>query len=254
MGLGDPPQPADLPKLQQLDQLVIERLQSHVFVGFEEGALTFPPTYKYIPGQNRYDRRPEKKMRCPAWCDRVLWRVAPREPAPASGAPDACEAVAQSYYGRVEELLISDHKPVLSVFDVRVRHIDEAARARVCGDVAAAAAATRRPALVALDAPPAGGAAGAGDYAATALFDQVVAGQSFTKTLALAHRPMWGGGAGRGAAAAASFEIAGVPDWLSVTPASGEIPDGHHMPLTLVAHVRVRFAEPTHARGGRVST
>ena len=38
-------------------------------------ATTFPPTYKYIPNTNNYDRRPEKKNRCPAWCDRVLWRT-----------------------------------------------------------------------------------------------------------------------------------------------------------------------------------
>ena len=102
MGLGDPPQPADLPKLQQLDQLVIERLQSHVFVGFEEGALTFPPTYKYIPGQNRYDRRPEKKMRCPAWCDRVLWRV----------GGTTSTTIVPEFYASCQQVVTSDHKPV----------------------------------------------------------------------------------------------------------------------------------------------
>ena len=131
------------------------------------GALTFPPTYKYIPGQNRYDRRPEKKMRCPAWCDRVLWRGRAararrrRRARPTRARPSSSATTGASRSS-------SRTLPVLSVFDVRVRHIDEAARARVCGEVAAAAAATRRPALVALDAPPAGGAASAGDYAATA--------------------------------------------------------------------------------------
>lgn len=57
-------------KLTESDQLNIERAAGRVFQGFHEGNLTFAPTYKYIPGQDIYDQRPEKKMRCPAWCDR----------------------------------------------------------------------------------------------------------------------------------------------------------------------------------------
>jgi phosphatidylinositol-bisphosphatase len=46
----------------------------NVFEGFLEGQLDFAPTYKYQPGTSVYDTRPDKKVRCPAWCDRVLWR------------------------------------------------------------------------------------------------------------------------------------------------------------------------------------
>lgn len=61
--------------LAAYDQLCQERERGHVFEGFCEGSLTFPPTYQYIPGTDLYDDRKDKKMRCPAWCDRILWRV-----------------------------------------------------------------------------------------------------------------------------------------------------------------------------------
>ena len=80
-------------ELTAFDQLNVERAEGRVFQvrcrptlkacgnqngrvccqGFEEGKLTFAPTYKYIPGQDIYDQRPEKKMRCPAWCDRYIF-------------------------------------------------------------------------------------------------------------------------------------------------------------------------------------
>ena len=63
--------------LAQFDQLTIERDANRAFSHFTEGLLTFLPTYQFIPGTNLYDRRPDKKLRCPAWCDRVLWRVSP---------------------------------------------------------------------------------------------------------------------------------------------------------------------------------
>ena len=60
--------------LREYDQLNIERFGMNVFEGFMEGELNFAPTYKYQPGTSDYDQRPDKKVRCPAWCDRVLWR------------------------------------------------------------------------------------------------------------------------------------------------------------------------------------
>jgi phosphatidylinositol-bisphosphatase len=62
-------------ELREYDQLNIERFGMNVFHGFIEGELNFAPTYKYQPGTNDYDQRPEKKIRCPAWCDRILWRA-----------------------------------------------------------------------------------------------------------------------------------------------------------------------------------
>lgn len=65
----------DLPDLSQHDQLIRERAKGHSFEGFNEGQLVFLPTYQFIPGTADYDRREQGKQRCPAWCDRVLYRV-----------------------------------------------------------------------------------------------------------------------------------------------------------------------------------
>jgi len=65
----------DLSCLRDKDQLNIERNKGSAFRGFEEGEITFLPTYKYQPGTDEYEKRPEKKQRAPAWCDRVLWKV-----------------------------------------------------------------------------------------------------------------------------------------------------------------------------------
>lgn len=64
-----------LHELALFDQLIQEKECGAVFEDFNEGLMTFPPTYQYINGTLSYDRRPDKKMRCPAWCDRILWRV-----------------------------------------------------------------------------------------------------------------------------------------------------------------------------------
>ncbi|CBN80141.1 conserved unknown protein [Ectocarpus siliculosus] len=65
----------DLETLSGLDQLTIARASGTAFQEFQEGPLCFPPSYKYIPGTKEYDQRPEKKVRCPSWCDRVLYAM-----------------------------------------------------------------------------------------------------------------------------------------------------------------------------------
>ena len=62
----------NLIELQKNDQFYQQRHQRKVFVGFQEGAITFPPTYKYDPGTNSWDS--SEKARPPAWTDRVLWQ------------------------------------------------------------------------------------------------------------------------------------------------------------------------------------
>ncbi|CAN0220286.1 unnamed protein product, partial [Laminaria digitata] len=65
----------DLETLRNLDQLNLARATGDAFQEFQEGPLCFPPSYKYIPGTREFDTRPEKKARCPSWCDRVLYSV-----------------------------------------------------------------------------------------------------------------------------------------------------------------------------------
>jgi hypothetical protein len=38
------------------DQLHIEKARGHAFVGFTEGRIRFPPTYKYKTGSDEYDK------------------------------------------------------------------------------------------------------------------------------------------------------------------------------------------------------
>eukprot|EP01035_Chromulina_nebulosa_P024014 gene24014-31187_t len=52
--------------LKSRDQLNCERASGAVFAGFEEGVLTFAPTYKYQPGTDLYERRSDKRSRAPA--------------------------------------------------------------------------------------------------------------------------------------------------------------------------------------------
>ncbi|EQC25891.1 hypothetical protein SDRG_16263 [Saprolegnia diclina VS20] len=96
------------------EQLLLEVAKGNVFQGFQEGAITFPPTYKFQAGTSFYDRRPDKKVRAPAWCDRVLWKA--KDPS----------AVRQLYYGTVMEIDISDHKPVAATFQAKIQHEVEA--------------------------------------------------------------------------------------------------------------------------------
>jgi len=111
-----------LEELIEHDQLNIERAQGRVFRDWEEGALDFLPTYKYQPGTDLYEERPDKKLRAPAWCDRILWLA--QEPG----------HVAQLNYCR-SELNISDHKPVMSTFLVTIKDVILAKREGVYREV-----------------------------------------------------------------------------------------------------------------------
>ena len=98
-------------ELRTLDQLNIERAAGRVFEDFEEGPLRFPPTYKYQPGTEMYEQRPDKKLRAPAWCDRILWRA--QEPS----------HIEQLTYGRSETPNVSDHKAVYSTMRVTIKDV-----------------------------------------------------------------------------------------------------------------------------------
>jgi phosphatidylinositol-bisphosphatase len=103
----------ELEVLRQKDQLTIERSKGRVFQGFQEGLVTFPPTYKYQPGTDLYETRAEKKLRAPAWCDRILWKMINKD-----------LVIKQLEYSRAN-LLPSDHKPVYATFIANVKEVVE---------------------------------------------------------------------------------------------------------------------------------
>ncbi|ETO10158.1 oculocerebrorenal syndrome of Lowe [Reticulomyxa filosa] len=86
------------------DQLCLERMQKNAFSEFMEPEIAFPPTYKYIPHTLEYDRRPDKKARMPAWCDRILWRRGKRP------TGDVADVTCLKY--NCAQLTMSDHRPV----------------------------------------------------------------------------------------------------------------------------------------------
>ena len=61
-----------LKQLQEYDQLKKEKFQRKIFHEFEEGEITFIPTYRYDVGTDNWDT--SEKGRAPAWTDRVLWK------------------------------------------------------------------------------------------------------------------------------------------------------------------------------------
>eukprot|EP00002_Diphylleia_rotans_P037167 TRINITY_DN8279_c0_g1_i4.p1 TRINITY_DN8279_c0_g1~~TRINITY_DN8279_c0_g1_i4.p1 ORF type:complete len:566 (-),score=82.64 TRINITY_DN8279_c0_g1_i4:1330-3027(-) len=100
--------------LLENDQLIAQRHVDRVFVGFDEGLIDFPPTYKFDPGTDIYDS--SEKKRIPAYCDRVLWF----HRSPLTLLKYTCL-----------NILMSDHRPVLATFDANIQIVDQAKRMEI---------------------------------------------------------------------------------------------------------------------------
>ncbi|KAG0175793.1 inositol polyphosphate 5-phosphatase [Apophysomyces sp. BC1021] len=95
------------------DQLQREMQEGRVFPKYEEGPITFLPTYKYDNGTDIYDT--SEKQRVPGWTDRIIFKG---------------RSLKQLQYARAE-LLTSDHRPVLSVFEADVMTLDRDAKEKL---------------------------------------------------------------------------------------------------------------------------
>lgn len=97
----------DWQTLLEKDQLRIEQKAGRVFKGWEEGKISFAPTYKYLKNSDSYvvqTSNSKEKRRTPAWCDRILWKG---------------NGLKQMWYVRGESKF-SDHRPVYSLFSAEV--------------------------------------------------------------------------------------------------------------------------------------
>ncbi|KAF2297509.1 hypothetical protein GH714_024756 [Hevea brasiliensis] len=91
--------------LVERDQLVWELRKGHAFDGWTEGALNFPPTYKYEMNSDKYyGEDPKVGRRVPAWCDRIL---------------SYGKGMRLLNYRRTE-LKLSDHRPVAATYMAEV--------------------------------------------------------------------------------------------------------------------------------------
>ncbi|SAM08738.1 hypothetical protein [Absidia glauca] len=99
--------------LLQNDQLIREMNQGNVFQGYEEGLITFMPTYKYDNGTDVYDS--SEKQRVPGWTDRIVFKG---------------KQLKQIQYDRAN-LYTSDHRPVLALFETKIVILDQTAKTRL---------------------------------------------------------------------------------------------------------------------------
>lgn len=101
----------DLDQLLEYDQLCELQQRGRLFSSWTEARIKFNPTFKYLEGENEYDRRPSGKLRVPAWCDRIMWQ------APNSTSP----RVVPHLYTHCLDPKASDHKPVVASFTVKAQ-------------------------------------------------------------------------------------------------------------------------------------
>ncbi|KAJ9600816.1 hypothetical protein L9F63_001028 [Diploptera punctata] len=109
------PQPHNL----HSDQLRNSRIEGSIFREFDEGPITFPPTYKYDPGTQRFDT--SHKQRAPAYTDRILFKAkssSHRRDSTASSMGGPLECL---LYTSVPSICTSDHKPVWGLYRSIVR-------------------------------------------------------------------------------------------------------------------------------------
>ena len=106
--------------LRSNDQLSRVRREKEAFAEFQEGPLSFPPSYRFSIGErDAYDRQ-----RLPSWCDRVLFRVSEVTGLPKRRPPDTLH-LQQISYSSHPDAIASDHKPVSALFSLQLSWIPE---------------------------------------------------------------------------------------------------------------------------------
>lgn len=92
-------------KLFEFDQLNKQMANGESFPFFDEMEIKFPPTYKFDNGTKTYDT--SEKQRIPAWTDRIL-------------NLSRNKIFKQLIYNSYPDLTFSDHRPVYSIFKIKI--------------------------------------------------------------------------------------------------------------------------------------
>ena len=90
-----------LKKLLRRDQLLQAIASGHAFSGFNEGKISFLPTFKFDKGTSNYDT--SHKQRVPAWTDRIVFRS---------------DKIRVLDYQSIAEAKHSDHRPVFGTYQL----------------------------------------------------------------------------------------------------------------------------------------
>jgi inositol polyphosphate 5-phosphatase INPP5B/F len=86
--------------------LIKEQKEGRVLEAFVESTINFPPTYRFDAGTDNYDT--SEKKRIPAYCDRILYLSKEKN-------------IKNLLYTSHAEYMVSDHKPVVSVYELFVK-------------------------------------------------------------------------------------------------------------------------------------
>uniref|UniRef100_A0A8C7HWP1 Inositol polyphosphate-5-phosphatase K n=1 Tax=Oncorhynchus kisutch TaxID=8019 RepID=A0A8C7HWP1_ONCKI len=131
--------------LWERDQLLTMKKKEPFLQEFEEGPLKFKPTYKFNRNSDTYDTSGKKRK--PAWTDRILWRIKPKSPPPEDDEAERASTSTQHSDDGQEEYPIkvlqdtytcdpsygvSDHKPVIGIFNLEMRKRCDSALVSVC--------------------------------------------------------------------------------------------------------------------------
>uniref|UniRef100_A0A7S1XA16 Inositol polyphosphate-related phosphatase domain-containing protein n=1 Tax=Tetraselmis chuii TaxID=63592 RepID=A0A7S1XA16_9CHLO len=112
----------ELPALLEADQCRREMIAGRAFVGLQEAAISFPPTYKFDKNTtNPYAYDSSEKRRIPSWTDRIFFRGSKRRGM--SHNPMAVN-VASEEYNACMGVIDSDHKPVFSFLSLDIPVLD----------------------------------------------------------------------------------------------------------------------------------
>lgn len=107
-------------KLFEYDQLNQQMAKGESFPFFDEKEITFPPTYKFDNGTKIYDT--SEKQRIPAWTDRIL-------------SLSRNKIIKQLYYDSNQELIFSDHRPVLAEFSIKIDTENETLKKNLANEI-----------------------------------------------------------------------------------------------------------------------